>query len=427
MMKRIGLGLIGLFFAANANATGFEKSVMWSGKYAGTGGNAVSSVSGSQSLYFNPAGLAGQSDVSLNYSPTWINVDGSLVTVNRTDKSRPGVIPSGGAFASYGAGRFGFGAGAYVAGGEKAIYPDVDLSPDSGNNGLVYRPLLETDLQIVEYSLGAAYEVIPGLRIGAAWRISQAKGSLATIKRSTSFAFPVYSHLAILDAKETRYNGYRVGAMYQDQDDKWGVGASYRSQIKFDAPGTGRGATIVSPTTSVTQQVVTGTRVGVTFPSAISFGGHYGVLESLRVLAGADFVKYSADDNVYITGTANGSTLPNIALNWKDMWNVRFGLEYTGFQSLAIRAGYVRTSQVTSEKDAKATLPPAGTGSLYTLGFGYGLMTNLDLDLAGEYGHVEGMGAMTSASGGFKELLSDMPTMTSASSYAVHTGVTYRF
>lgn len=99
---------------------------MWSGRYAGLAGAAVSSVTGGQSLFFNPAGLAGPGDVSLNYSPTWIKIDGYLASANSKEESKVGPLPFGGAVAAYSLGngstRFGFGGGYYVVGGEKAYY-----------------------------------------------------------------------------------------------------------------------------------------------------------------------------------------------------------------------------------------------------------------------------------------------------------------
>jgi len=414
--------------SSNAHASGFEKAVMWSGKYAGAAGaGAAGGVSGSQSLYFNPAGLASAGDVSLNYSPTWINVDGSLVTATRVDQSRPGVLPFGGGFVSYGSGPWGFGMGAYLAGGEKAIYPNVDLTPIS-NSFTTYTPTLETDLVIVEYSIGGAYEVMPGLKFGAAWRISKATGTLSSILETTTNT--AFSHIVIRDAKDTRYNGFRLGAMYEDPANfRWGVGASYRSKVTFDAPGTGTGETIVipAPVNSVTAQNVADTRIGVSLPAAYSVGGHYAVNDSFKLLAGIDYVKYSVDDQVYIIGTANGVTIPNIALNWSDEWNWRLGVEYSGIHALKLRAGYVRTSQVTNTTNAKATLAPPAGGNTFTIGAGYSVMANLDIDGAFEYAHASGDGSMTMPTSSLKELLAGVTTTTKANVYGVHTGVTYRF
>ena len=123
-MKNLILLTASFLAVQQAQAAGFEKSVMWSGRYAGVAGAAVSSVTGGQSLFFNPAGLAGPGDVSLNYSPTWIKLDGYLASATSKEESKVGPLPFGGAVAAYSLGngstRFGFGGGYYVVGGEKA-------------------------------------------------------------------------------------------------------------------------------------------------------------------------------------------------------------------------------------------------------------------------------------------------------------------
>jgi long-subunit fatty acid transport protein len=413
-----------------AHAAGFEKAVTLSGKYAGTGGAAAETTNGSQSLAYNPAGLVGHGDISLDYSPTWVNVDGSLVTTTRVDQSRPGVLPVGGGFASYGSGKWGVGIGAYVVGGSKAIFPNEDLTVIA-KPYTTYTPTLETDLTITEYSLGGAYEVAPGFSFGAAWRITHVKGTLSTIQETT--ANTAFSHLVISDAKDTNYGGFRLGAMYEDQvNHNWGAGLSFRSSEKFDAIGNGTATLVVipSPVNSVTTSAITSPHVGVTLPAEWSLGGHYDVNPTFKVVADVDFYKYSANDNVYVTGTTStGTALPNIPLNWSDMWNWRLGFEYTGIAKTALRIGYVRTSQVTNSTDAKATIPPPGAGNTITLGGGYELAKALDFDLAFEYARESGDGSMSMPAAGATthELLAGVTTNTKATAYGIHTGLTYKF
>ncbi len=413
-------------FSGQAFAAGFEKSVMWSGKYAGYAGAAASIVQGSQSLYFNPAGLAAPSDVSLNFSPTWIRVRGHLVSRGVEDETDQGLLPFAGAMASYGTGRFGFGMGAFLVGGEKAIYNAVDLSSDAGTYQ-VYRPNLITDLEVREYALGGAMEVIPGLRFGASYRIVKAKGSLSTIKRVISPAV-VYSHLSVKDAEDTRYNGFRLGAQYEAPEKAWGVGVAYRSKTVFEAPGTGTGVLLVGPTQAKTAlSIDEPVRIGLVMPEMIQLAGHYSFAEHWKVLAGLDWANYSVNDYIYVTGRSNQGSFPNIELKWKDMWNYRLALEYTGLPSLALRGGYSQTSQVTNERDAKATLPPAGKGHLFVVGAGYSFTPTLDLDGAFEYSYNNGEGEMTSPTATTRELLNGLKTETKARVLAAHTGITYRF
>lgn len=426
-IMRLFIFLLISFFVGTSEsyAAGLEKSVMWSGKYAGYAGAAASVVRGSQSIYFNPAGLANPSDVSLNFSPTWIRVRGHLASRTTEEETDQGMLPFAGAMASYGAGRFGFGMGAFVVGGEKAIYNTVDLSGDAGSFQ-AYQPNLITDLEVKEYALGGAMEVMPGLKFGATWRIVKAKGSLSTIKRSTLAA--AYSHLYVKDAEDTRYNGFRLGLQYEAPEKNWGAGVAFRSRTTFDAPGSATGTTIIiANQATVPQTIDAPVRIGLVLPEMIQVAGHYSFAENWKVLAGVDHANYSVNDFIYVTGTSNGVTLPNIELHWKDMWNYRLALEYTGISSLALRGGYSMTTQVTNEKDAKATLPPAGTGHLFTVGAGYSVLPSLDLDGAFEYSHNNGEGEMTSPTSTTRELLNGIKTPTKARVYAVHTGITYRF
>ena len=75
-----GAAAIAVLSGQSASAAGFEKSILWSGKYAGQGNAAVSSVSGAESLYFNPANLAGSkgTDLTVNLSPTFSKFSGPV-------------------------------------------------------------------------------------------------------------------------------------------------------------------------------------------------------------------------------------------------------------------------------------------------------------------------------------------------------------
>jgi hypothetical protein len=70
--KKFQIGLAGVLLAVltisgnPALAAGFEKSVLWSGKWTALGGAAASSVSGPDALYFNPAGLGGSTGLQIN-------------------------------------------------------------------------------------------------------------------------------------------------------------------------------------------------------------------------------------------------------------------------------------------------------------------------------------------------------------------------
>ena len=78
---------------------GLEKSTSWSGRYAGIGGAAVSSVEGSESLYFNPANLATTQgiEVSGNFSGIFPQFSAPYVSSTNVAGER-GFKPAFGAF-----------------------------------------------------------------------------------------------------------------------------------------------------------------------------------------------------------------------------------------------------------------------------------------------------------------------------------------
>jgi long-subunit fatty acid transport protein len=423
--------------AADVYGAGFEKSVMWSGREAGIAGAGQSRISGSQSIVFNPAGLAGsgKGDVSLNFSPTSLKMKGHLASTNREEETDHNFSPIGGATAAYKLNeQFGLGVGAHVVAGNKAFYDGVDLTGDSAN--VTFRPRIATDFAVMEYTLGGAYELSPGFRLGLAWRILKAQGGLSTLKKTLNNG--AYTYVNLTDLEDTRYNGFRVGAQYQAEDDSWGVGATYRNGVNFAANSgnSNTGNVIVIPSNTVTWATVGGTSVGTSLPAAFSLGGNYKLSDDFRFLADVDFVKYSKNDQLRINGTITSAllggtvSLPNIPLNWKDMWNFRVGGEYTGMAGMALRAGYSLTTRVTPKTDARATISPSGLGHLFALGAGTNILGDkLALDGAFEYSFNSGEGAMSSTVAGAatKELLADVTTKHKADVMALHLGATYKF
>lgn len=438
MTKNIyALAVLTMMAAIQAQAAGFEKSVFWSGKQAGYAGAGLSVVTGSESIYFNPAGLAGdgQGDLSLNFSPTNVKLKGHVASSNREEESDHNFSSIGGLTGSYKFNeRLGFGLGAYAAAGNKAIFDSVDLTGDAAAvTG--FKPRIATDFSVLEYAFGAGYEVMPGLRVGAAWRILDASGSLATIKKTVTNT--AYTYVNLTDIKDTRYNGFRLGVQYQAPDDTWGAALRYRNQVKFTAKGGNNNGRVVTVAGTEFAATVSDATVGTALPSEISVGANYKLSETFRFLTGVDYAKYSSNERLAIGATitsaalgASAITLPNIPLNWDDMWNFRVGGEYTGFSGLALRAGYSLTTRVSSKTDARATTTPPGAGHLVTAGAGTSILGDtLDLDGAFEYAFNSASGSMSATPAGSttKELLTGVSTAASAKVMALHLGATYKF
>ncbi|MGE3260689.1 MAG: OmpP1/FadL family transporter [Bacteriovoracia bacterium] len=431
-MKIISLFVLAFGFSSLAHAAGFEKAVLWSGKEAGSGSAGMSRISSSESLYFNPAGLAGGGtggDFTLNVSPTSIKLQGSIASAAVNEETDKNYSTIGSGFVKYKVNeRLGVGVGAYVSGGSKAIYENVSLASDQPTI-TAFTPTIRTELAIIEYSVGAAYEIIPGLRFGAAWRIAKVDGGFSTVKKT--IANTAYSFIDIADAKQTRYNGYRLGLQYENDAKTWGVGATFRNSMNFSAVGNGTGSTTVIPTTITTATTIGKTTLGTGLPWSASLGGNVLVNEDFRLLAAVDMMKYSENKQLTIVGTINGTTvIPNLPLNWKDMYNYRLGGEYLGIETVVLKAGYVLTTPVTPTHDARATLAPPGTGHTVTLGAGKTFLRNtVSVDGAFEYAfnNAGGSASPTYATDTTKELLATSSSEYKAKVMALHLGASYRF
>ncbi|MGZ3709157.1 MAG: OmpP1/FadL family transporter, partial [Bdellovibrionota bacterium] len=302
----IGLGI----HCGSAFAAGLEKTVPWSGRYAGVAGAAASSVSGSESLYFNPAGMADSThlDTSLNFSPVFPQFTSPLPVPNTSVNSSRAFVPEFGVFVKYSPlEHLAFGVGAYASGGSKAIYQNVDftgLSPALA----AFKPTIEADLNLIEYSLGAAYEILDGLRVGASWRVLQAFGTVGTVSNVPT---TVFTDLLFNNLTDVQWNGFRFGVQYFPKDSRWGLGAFYRTQVTFTASGTTGGTVFVPATQTSTPIPSSGTSLSAVFPHQFGVGGHFDAIpKTWRLALQYEFDQYQVDQQIVTTGSVGASPIP---------------------------------------------------------------------------------------------------------------------
>lgn len=403
--------------ASNAVAAGFEKNIMWSGRHAGVGGAAVSFAQGSEALYFNPAGLATDragGDISLNVSPTSSSFDGpfqdGVVVGSKTSITFPF-----GTTASYKLNNgLGVGVGAYVSGGSTAEFDDVTVSPATS-----VRPDYKANFQIVEVAAGVGYKIFDELKIGAAWRAGFASGDFWTGYVTTTPTTALVS-AQLKDLSGENFAGFKLGAQYDAKT--WGLGIAWRSELEFDLEGVVSGSQAPLPGISETALIPSDAKVTTNFPMQLVVGGHLHLVPNLWHLA-AEYVytQYSVNERLEVTGTLSGVDVPDVDLKWDDMHNIRLGMEYLGF-ILPVRAGYVFTTQVVPESNARPTLSSPGIAHTITLGTGHGfwqktLMVNGAIEYSFASGSAPATAALNDPAGG------DYSSQT----VAVHAGMTYAF
>jgi hypothetical protein len=387
-------------------------------------GAVVGSTSGAEALYFNPAGLVESSrrgELSVNFSPTLSQFSGSNPYSQQGSISGSNRFsPVGGILASIRPmPRLGIGVGYYVSGGNAAKFENLDYSANNVEFDTL-KPTVETSLAITETAIGAGYEILPGLRIGASWRMVKVSGKFSTTKVTNL----TLAQINVDNISATRFNAWKLGAQYEEPHHRWGLGAAVRTSVKFNARGDTSGSyelsTAAGGTAQGTKDLGTGSaELGNTFPLQIAIGGWTRATELFRLGWEYNYTNYSVDREIAINGKVGATSLTNIPQHWRNMHVIRLGGEYTGTW-LPLRFGYSYTSQVTPSDYARSTFASPGPGHSITFGTGMILSNQIDLDGALEYAFASGTGHNDSG-----ETTSDMDFKSHA--YAAHLSAKYHF
>lgn len=410
--------------SGQAQAAGYEKSIMWGGRSAGVAGIATPYMTGSQALYFNPAGLVGNTvgqDISLNVSPTSSQFKGPINNENAIASSQQSTAAPFGLI--YGATineNLGFGIGGFISGGTNVMYENVPFT------GYGEGAEVRSNLTVAEISAGAAYKVTEDLKIGLSWRFVMANAGFSSVSR-----VPVGGNVGLInsrftDLEDTEALAFRVGAQYRLAE-KTLLGLTYRSEVNFEAagtssvrlipPGGGAGSTLTS----------TGVTARTTLPMQATLGLQHDFSDEWRGLFEYAWTQYSRVGEIPIAGTfAFGGadrSFPALRQNWQDQHNVRVGGEYLA-TSWPIRAGYGWTSTVTDPALARASFTPPGPAHTVTVGTGQTFSvfeSPVQFDAGFEYTTTEGDGEVNAADPNIR------PGTYSAAAYALHLGLTYAF
>jgi|GEM_PF-507896 len=466
-MQKIAVALATMGLASQSWGAGFEKSVSWSGKHVGVGGAAVSRVQGAESLFFNPAGLAGAPgiDLSANFSPTFTKAEGPLVENSKSVAGTQQFSPVFGLLSSYAVTPdLGAGVGVFVTGGTKAVYEGVDYS--GLNSEFTIKGNAKSDLSLIEISPGVGYRLADGLKVGAAWRVSLVKGAFssaqATDLKTVNPALPDGSYLAqsvnVDGLSGQAYSGFRVGAQWAPEGANWGLGLNVRTPIKFTLKGTssgtvqyrGGGALAAGNALNADVKNLTGAAADVSsqLPTQVALGGHwdvadrkvglffeyvwtnYSAVKSIAIASSvttpSDVINDAQKTALGATGQALGaalndktSALPDFATAWFDQNQIRLGSEFRYIENWPLRVGYVLTSQVVPGGNARATFSSPGLGHTFAFGTGSLFADNkLGFDVSFEYSLASGssVGSAQAKAGDYK-----------TRALGIHTGLAYAF
>lgn len=430
----VGGAMVATMVASDANAAGFEKSIMWGAESAGKAGIAAPYISGADSIYFNPAGLATGKDghsIGVNVSPTFATVKGPINNNNTEETSNSTSFPFGLTY-GFASGDWGFGIGAFASGGNSVKYDAVDFGLPSG-----YKPEVKTAIQILEISAGAAYRLDEAWKLGLAWRLVMANAEFAFAQRASNALGA--GHDAVLNAKltelkDTQALAFRAGAQYK-VNESTDLALTFRSEVNIDAKGKAGGqvSSVLSPAGPANPPMTSADATAhTTFPMQIALAGLH-KLEDWDLLAQYDFSQYSRIGDVNIDSNTFAATggKTRLKTDWKDQHAIRLAAEYKS--PWPVRFGYVYASQVTNSDLARASFSGPGPGHTVTLGTGKAFggegegASNFRVDGALEYVIASG-DVTTGAAAGTTGTGTDIRNgKHSSAATTVHLGMTYMF
>jgi long-subunit fatty acid transport protein len=207
---------------------------------------------------------------------------------------------------------------------------------------------------------------------------------------------------------------YKLGILWNSSDQAWGAGADFRSNVgfsniagSFTTTSLASGATVDSGSASL----------NTAFPSQFSVGIHHVFWGSMKIGFQYDFTNYNEIDAIRTTtvGPVTGTTQTSIPTQWHNMSTERLGVEYTGLPTWSFRAGYSYSSAVVPASTALPVFTSTGPSSLYNLGLGKQIASNIHVDFALGYNHGSGSGPSAN------------PGQFSDSELAIHAGGTFAF
>ena len=402
--------LISFAVSPCAWATGYEKPILWSGRFAGIGNAATAIVRNSEATVLNPAGLAEVQGTRavLDLSPVWaINI--APVSQNDLLIRSSKLVPVAAAFVSHRVnGRLGVGAGLSAVGGVGGDFGMVDF-------GYASPALVKTSLSDIEVSFAAGYRLAEGLNFGAAWRITILGGELDSAGNGLASS--------ITDFHGYDFSGYRLGLQYQSRDKKWGLGAVFRSAIDWVFKNGNQTLSSLSanpPTIVASSQDA---KLTTSLPYQLLFGGYFCPAEAWLVALEYDFTNYSDVQTSTLTSSALSAIgVPygqqQIQLNWRNFSEVRVGIEHGDRERWPLRVGYVFGSQVTPNDRASYSSVAPGASNTLVIGTGKALCEKLIFDGAFDVSLARGVGTANPPN-----LAGQYTTL----AYSIHGAVEYRF
>lgn len=393
-MKKLVALVSASFISFSAMAEGYQVNLQ-SAKQAGMGHVGVAMPLGAESMHFNPAGLTtmkGSIDLSVGASGVFTNIEYQNGDIKA--KTDNGVSTPMYAYA-------GFRIYDNLAAGISVTTP-YGSGLNWGKDWVGAHLIQDINLKSFSIQPTIAYRPIEGLSFGAGLMImtgdvaiSRAllpKGALGPLNPDLKDVVPVS---ASLSGKAKIGVGFNVGVMY-DINEKFTVGASYRSKVKMKV---NEGTAELSYASEAIKKLLEASgkvppldqgtfAAQMPMPSNFNIGVTYRPTDRLTVSGEVQFVGWAAYDSLNIKFSENvlGGYDIKAEKNYKNTRIYRIGTEYKTTERLDLRLGaYFDESPVRSNLYNPET--PGMNKLGLTCGFSFRPIPRLSIDGAFTYTH----------------------------------------
>jgi len=356
--------------SARGFAGGFQLNELGARAMA-QGGAFAARASDPSAIYFNPAGLAFQTQPELYLGTTLIMpqvsfygpvVDANDPAIKNETKMTNQTFTPIGMYGTYPvANNITVGVGVTNPYGLGTEWP----------SGWVGRFLTtKVDLASFYYTPTVAYKVSDQLSIGAGLNIVT-----GTVKlQQDAQVIDTTTHVSIDMTAKTAY-GFNVGVLYKISPE-WSVGVSYRSSVKLSATGTAD----FTPQFTVAGLVNDNVTSSLTLPATAFAGLAYKASPNFTVEADYQYIGWSSYNQLAIDFTkkpANNVVAPK---DYSDTYIIRIGGEYT-MNELKLRAGYLYDHSPVASAYVDPILPDANRNGV-NVGVGYQFSKAISADLS---------------------------------------------
>lgn len=395
-MKKLVALVSASFISFSAMAEGYQVNLQ-SAKQAGMGHVGVAMPLGAESMHFNPAGLTsmkGSIDLSAGASGVFTNAEYQNGDIKA--KADNGVSTPMYAYA-------GFRIYDNLAAGISVTTP-YGSGLNWGKDWVGAHLVQDINLKSFSIQPTIAYRPIEGLSFGAGLMIMTGDIELSRAlmpKGFMSALLPQYKDVnlasATLSGKSKLGIGFNVGVMY-DINEKFTVGASYRSKVKMKVKAGTADLTYASDKIkdilggipdSPLPIIDQGTFAAeMPMPSNFNIGVTYRPTDRWTVSGEVQFVGWAAYDslNIQFTEAVLGKYDMNVEKNYKNTRIYRLGAEYKTTERLDLRIGtYFDESPVRSDNYNPET--PGMNKLGLTCGFSFRPIPRLSIDGAFTYTH----------------------------------------